>query len=99
MKDLELYSGGGLVLTRSRRASKEIARARVAGSVAAARATVKVDAITDVTEAALVNAGQISALEAMLVQRTPHAQARLQFLADTGVDAMAGVIRRMERRL
>jgi hypothetical protein len=72
---------------------------RTSGSVAAARETAKVEAIARVTEVGLVAASHVSALEVLLIGRTPHAEARLRHIADAGVAGMANVVLGVERNL
>jgi hypothetical protein len=93
-----LSSLNELATTRiERQASREVARAQAHGVVLAARESAKVEAIASVTEAALVATSHVSAVEALLVARTPHAEARLRHIADGGCAAMASVVMRMGR--
>ncbi len=100
MANLPVPSTGGLGLTRvERRVAKEIALTRAASSVLAAREAAKIDAITDVAETALLNAGELACVEQLLVARTPHAAGRLGFIADRATVAMGSVVTQMARRL
>jgi hypothetical protein len=101
MSDLPvLASPRGLGLTRvERRAAKEIALTRAASSVLAARESARLDLITDVAEAALLNASAVSSLEAALVMRMPHAAGRLGHIADSACMAMGKVVARTGRSL
>lgn len=82
-----------------RRASRDIARSHAYGATVSARETAKVDAIAEVTEAALLATSHVSAVEALLVSRTPHAEARLRHIADAGCTGMASVVLGMGRRI
>jgi hypothetical protein len=95
-----LSSSSSLGLTRvERRAAKEIALSRAASSVLAARAEAKIDAIADVTERALLNAGDLSCIEQVLVARSPHAAGRFGYITNQACVAMGGVVTQMARRL
>ena len=50
-------------------------------------------------EAALLATSHISAVEALLISRTPHAEARLRHIADAGCTGMASVVLAMTHRL
>jgi hypothetical protein len=99
MSDLPVLSSfGELASTRvERRASREIARAQAYGACLAAREVAKVDAIAEVTETALIATSHVSAMEALLISRTPHAEARLRHIADAGTAGMASVVMKMAR--
>jgi hypothetical protein len=95
-----LSSPGVFGLTKvERQASKEIARARVGGSVLAARESAKIEALTEVAETALLSAAEVSSLEGLLVMRTPHAAGRLGYVADRACMAMGNVVAQLGRRL
>ena len=84
---------GALSSTRiERQTSLEITRARAYGVTVSAREIAKVEALGQVTEAALLATSHISAVEALLVSRTPHAEARLRHIADAGCTGMASVV-------
>jgi cell division septum initiation protein DivIVA len=76
-------------------ASIEVARVRAAEAVECA----KVEAIGAVSTVALFEAASLSAAEAVLAQRMPHAAGRLQHIADSGTVAMANVVTRLDRSL
>jgi hypothetical protein len=75
-----------------RQASREIARARGYGAVVSANGLAQLEAVAQVTEAALLATSHISAVEALLVSRTPHAEARLRHIADAGCTGMANIV-------
>jgi hypothetical protein len=81
------------------RTSRDLAQIRASRSVVAAREAARVETIAEVTEVALAATTRISAIEALLVARTPHAEARLRHVADAGVAGMASVVLGLERRL
>ena len=87
---------GGLAHTKVRRqASREIAFAHAEGVTLAARESAKVDAIAEVTESALMATSHISAVEALLIDRTPHAEGRLRHIGDrrcTRLDRIADLL-------
>jgi hypothetical protein len=82
-----------------RQLDREIARARGHGAIVAARETAKLEAIAQVTEAALLATSHISAVEALLIERTPHAESRLRHIADAGCAGMANVVLRTGSRI
>ena len=82
-----------------RRAGREIARSQAYGAAVSAREAAKIEAIADVTEAALLATSHVSAVEALLIARTPHAEARLRHIADAGCTGMASVVLGMGRRI
>jgi hypothetical protein len=82
-----------------RRASREIARAQADGATITAQECAKVEAIAHVTESALLATSHVSAVEALLVQRTPHAESRLRHIADAGCTGMASVVLGVGRRV
>jgi hypothetical protein len=75
-----------------RQASREITRAHAYGAAVSAREIAKVEALAQITEAALLATSHVSAVEALLVTRTPHAEARLRHIADAGCTGMASVV-------
>jgi hypothetical protein len=82
-----------------RQASREISRARTYGSVVSATEVAKLEAVAEVTEAALLATSHVSAMEALLVARTPHAEARLRHIADAGCAGMAAIVFETGRRI
>lgn len=80
-----------------RRTKRELERVQSGGVVLAAQNMARVNAIADVTETALVAASHVSAVEGMLVSRVPHAEVRLQHIADAGCACMASVVLGMGR--
>jgi hypothetical protein len=94
MANLPALSGLSELANRGieRQTSREITRARAYGATVAARESAKVEALAQVTEAALLATSHVSAVEALLVSRTPHAEARLRHIADAGCTGMANVV-------
>jgi hypothetical protein len=101
MSYLPVVSQLGELATGSieRKTSREIVRARAHGQTVAAREAAKVEAIAEVTEAALLATSHVSAVEALLIQRTPHAEARLRHIADAGCAGMASIVLGVGRRV
>ncbi len=85
----EQLTGAGRV---QRRTSREIAQAKGYGSVVSARSVASVEAVAQITEAALLATSHVSAVEGLLVRRTPHAEARLRHIADAGCTGMATIV-------
>jgi hypothetical protein len=77
------------------RASLELARIRGIEAVEAA----KIDAIGAVGRVGLLEVANVSAVELVLFQQTPHAGPRLQRVADSAANSIAGVITKLDRRL
>jgi hypothetical protein len=96
---LDIQSSGWLATREQRKAAREMNRMRIRGAVVTAREVAKVDAVEDVSVSALLAASEVSVLEAALVQRTPHAQHRLQAIAACSGAAMANIVLRTGRDL
>lgn len=96
MSDL-VALGRALPSRLERTTARELDRIRAGQAVAVARDTAKLATIADVTEAALLATSHVSAMEALLVERTPHAAARLQHVADAGTLGMAAVVSKTAR--
>lgn len=89
-----------LPVTRiERQASREIARAQAHGAIVAAQENARIEAIAQVTETALLATSHVSAVEALLIQRTPHAESRLKHIADAGCAGMASIVLGAGRRV
>ena len=92
--------GGGLVPTRlERQMVRDVTVARAHGAIMAARELAKVEAISDITQGALMETSQISEIEMLLFARSPHAGERLKQIADCGVAAIADVVLRAGRSM
>jgi hypothetical protein len=84
---------GELVTNKvERQVAREVRRIQASGAVVAAHHNARVDAIAEVTETALLATSHVSAIEALLVARTPHAEGRLRHIADAGCTGMANVV-------
>ncbi len=91
-------AGGTLLPTRvERMLAREVASARAAGAVIAARELAKVDAVSTITQGALMEVSQISEIEALLFARSPQSGERLKQIADCGVASIAEVVLRSGR--
>ncbi len=98
MSDLIQYGGGSLLPSRvERQTGRALERIRAGQAVVTAREVAKVEVIQDVTEAALMATANVSAIEALLVARTPHAEGRLKHIADSGAIGMAEVVLKARR--
>ena len=87
---------GGTKLQRQLNA--ELTLARASGELITTQETTKVEAIANVTEAALLATSHVSAIEALLIERTPHAEGRLRHIADAGCAGMANIVLGAGRR-
>ncbi len=93
-------SGLGLYPTRvERKTNRALERVRAEQAVFVAQQTAKVESIAEVTETALLAVSHISAVEALLISRTPHAEARLRNIADLGAVGLADLVLKTHRRL
>lgn len=80
-----------------RSTSRSLDRVRADQVVRSAQEAAKLEVIADVTETALMATSAISAMEAILVARTPHAEGRLRHIADAGTLGMAAVVAKAAR--
>jgi hypothetical protein len=80
-----------------RQVGREIARVRASQALVVVRESAKVEAIADITRSALIETSQVSEIEAILFERSPHAGSRLKCIADAGVAAIADVVLRAGR--
>lgn len=95
MSNLPMLAGLSEQLRTSgieRQTSRDIAQVRGYGAVVSARGLAQLEAVAQVTEAALLATSHISAVEALLISRTPHAEARLRHIADAGCTGMANIV-------
>lgn len=99
-------SGGSAIGPRDRWSMRALERVQRATSLETSRVRsiedveiAKVEAISAITTAALIETASISAAEAATYQRAPHAAARLRLIADSGAGAMAEVIMHVNRTL
>jgi hypothetical protein len=101
MSNLVPYSPGqnGRQPTRiERRTSRALEQARGDQAIATTEKIGEIEMIADVTETALLAVSHVSALESMLVNRTPHAEERLRHIADAGALGMTNVVFAASRR-
>lgn len=100
MSNLPILANGGLASAKlDRRITREVAEAKGFGAVLAAREIAKVEAVANVTEAALVATAHVSSVEALLMSQVPHAEARLRHIADAGCAGMGYVVVSMGREI
>lgn len=99
MSDLIQYGGGGSLLPSrvERQTNRALQNIRSHQAVATAHEVAKVEVIQDVTEAALMATSNVSAIEALLIARTPHAEGRLRHIADAGALGMSEVVMKARR--
>jgi hypothetical protein len=82
-----------------RQISREVSQTKGFGMVLSAREIAKVEAVANVTEAALVATAHVSSVEALLIGQVPHAEARLRHIADAGCAGMGYVVMSMGRQI
>lgn len=99
MNDLIPQQRGLLPSRIERGMSRELERVRAGKVIAAAREEAKIEVLAQTTESALLAASHVAAVEALLVARTPHAEARLRHIADAGTIGMTEVVIKAGRRL
>jgi hypothetical protein len=99
MNDLVRFAGPGFLQTRAeRQTSRALERVRTTQALVTAQEVARLEIVQDVTEAALMSASQVAAVEALLTTRTPHAAGRLNAIAEAGTLGMADVVLRASRR-
>ena len=82
----------------NRQTSRALERVHGQQAVLSAQELARVETIAEVTEAALLAVSHISALESLLVVRTPRAEERLRHIADAGTLGMTEVVFGASRR-
>lgn len=94
MSNLPARFGLGDLASRNieRQMNRETTRAKAHGLAVSTREIAKVEAVANVTEAALLATSHISAVEALLISRTPHAEDRLRHIADAGTAGLANIV-------
>jgi hypothetical protein len=98
MNDLIPTNGRAVSARTTRNTTRSIARVQHDQTVLTAEETAKVEIIAEVTETALIATSHISALESFLMDRTPHAEARLKRIADAGTLGLSTVVLQATRR-
>lgn len=103
---LPARSSGSSLSRTERRVAKELERIHASTSVEIGRVraieaveSAKVEAIGAVATVGLMEVSNVSAVEASLFERTPHAGPRLKFVADSASAAIAGVVSGINREL
>lgn len=89
----------GLGGVTERRMAREMMQVQGESALATARETSRIEVVANVTEAALLATSHVSAVEALLIERTPHAARRLQHIADAGCVGMASIVLGAGRRI
>ena len=98
MTDLIRYKNDLQPSRIERQSSRAVERIQARQSVTAAREAAKVEVVAEVTEAALLATSHISALESLLVTRTPRAEERLRHIADAGSFSLVEIVLGTARR-
>jgi hypothetical protein len=98
MSDLVRWTGGLASSRIERQTDRAVARVRAHQAVVTARQVSRVEAIADVTEAALLATSHIAAMESLLVTRTPRAEERLRHISDAAALGMTEVVLSASRR-
>lgn len=97
MSDLVTYQPSLLASRAERTKGKELERIRHSTDLSIARHCAAIDVVESVTESALLATAHVSALEGYLLQRVPHAEARLRHVADGGCIAMANIVSKLAK--
>ena len=82
-----------------RQMDREISVVRARGAVQAAHEVAKVALIEEVASRSLMAASNISSIEGVLMERDPHAEARLRHIADAGAAGLGAIVLRLGERL
>jgi hypothetical protein len=98
MTDLVPFAGELQPTRIERQTSRALERVHGRQAVRTAREVGHVEAIASVTESALLAVSHVSALESLLVTRTPRAEERLRHIADAGTLGMTEVVMNASRR-
>ncbi len=99
MTDLVPRTVVNLYPTRAeRQTGRALEQVRSRQAISAAQEVARVAIIAEATEAALLATSHVSALEALLVSRTPRAEERLRHIADAGALGMTEVVLGASRR-
>jgi hypothetical protein len=101
MSNLPVLSGFGDLSGRGieRQMTREMTRAKAYGLAVSTQEIAKIEAVANVTEGALVATSHISAVEALLISRTPHAEDRLRHIADAGTAGLANIVLKTSRQI
>lgn len=86
-----------LTAVPDRRASRAVAHLEAAALVARRSDALRIERAADKTERGLVAVAHVSAIEAALLPMVPHAERRLQQVADGGALAIARIVMEPER--
>jgi hypothetical protein len=92
MTDLVPYTGNLLPSRIERQANRAVAKVQARQAVATAREVGRVAAVAEVAESAMLAVSHVSALESLLVTRTPRAEERLRHIADAAALNLTEVV-------
>lgn len=96
MPDIVSYTPTSLASSWGQRSkARELSRVKTATDLSAARHSAEIAVVESVTESALLATAHVSALEAYLFDRVPHAENRLRHVADGGCIAMANIVTKL----
>lgn len=98
MPDLIPYVGELPASRGERQTARALEQVHGRQAVLSAEEVGRVETIAEVTEAALLAVSHVSALESLLVNRTPLAEERLRHIADAGTLGMTEVVFAASRR-
>ncbi len=100
MTDLVRFGNGSLLPSRvERQTNRALQGIRSNQILAAAHEVAKIEVLAETGEAGLLAISHVSAVEALLVARTPHAEARLKHCADFAALGITNVVMKAGRRL
>lgn len=97
MPDLIPYSGE-LASRTERTTGRAVERVQARQTVLTAREVGRVETIADVAEAGLLATSHLSAIEELLVTRTPRAEERLRHIVDAAAVGIVDVVLSTNRR-
>jgi hypothetical protein len=96
--DLVPYASTLLPSRIERQTGRALDRIQARQTVAAAQEVARVATVAEVTEAAMLAVSHVSALESLLVTRTPRAEERLRHIADAAALNLTEVVLNTNRR-
>lgn len=99
MSDLVAFGTASRLPSRlERQTNRALSQIAARQEVMLAEEQAKVDLVTSVCESSLIGASHIATVEALLVARTPHAEARLNHIASAGTAGLANIVLRASQR-
>lgn len=98
MSDIVPFATDLQTTRTERHTARALERVHGRQAVMTAREVARVETIASVTETAMLAVSHVSALESLLVMRTPRAEERLRHLADAGTYGITEVVLSAGRR-